>query len=275
MKKILSLLLATALFLVACGNKNETKGAADSQGGATGKTEKLIVGATPIPHAELLNLVKEDLKKEGIDLEVVEFNDYVQPNKALADKSIDANFFQHVPYMEDFGKKNNIELSAVGNIHLEPMALYSKKIKNPNELKNGDTLIIPNDPTNGGRALILLDKAGIIKLKDNTKLDSTPADIAENPKNIKIETLSNEQIAPRLSEVAGAIINSNFAIDAGVTKNEIILIEGKDSPYVNIVTVLKGNENDERVKKLVKALQSEKIKKHIEEKYEGRVIPAF
>ena len=274
MKKILSLLLATALFLVACGNKNETKGTSDNQGGAA-KTEKLIVGATPIPHAELLNLVKEDLKKEGIDLEVVEFNDYVQPNKALADKSIDANFFQHVPYMEDFGKKNNIELSAVGNIHLEPMALYSKKIKNSNELKNGDTLIIPNDPTNGGRALILLDKAGIIKLKDNTKLDSTPADIAENPKNIKIETLSNEQIAPRLSEVAGAIINSNFAIDAGVTKNEIILIEGKDSPYVNIVTVLKGNENDERVKKLVKALQSEKIKKYIEEKYEGRVIPAF
>lgn len=274
MKKILSLLLATALFLVACGNKNETKGVADSQGGAA-KTEKLIVGATPIPHAELLNLVKDDLKKEGIELEVVEFNDYVQPNKALADKSIDANFFQHVPYMDDFGKKNNIGLSAVGNIHLEPMALYSKKIKNINDLKNGDTLIIPNDPTNGGRALILLDKAGIIKLKDNTKLDSTPADIAANPKNIKIETLSNEQIAPRLSEVAGAIINSNFAIDAGVTKNEIILIEGKDSPYVNIITVLKGNENDERVKKLVKALQSEKVKKYIEEKYEGRVIPAF
>ena len=274
MKKILSLLLATALFLVACGNKNENKESTSSQREAA-KTEKLIVGATPIPHAELLNLVKDDLKKEGIELEVVEFNDYVQPNKALADKSIDANFFQHVPYMEDFGKKNHIDMVAVGNIHLEPMALYSKKIKNVNELKNGDTLIIPNDPTNGGRALILLDKAGIIKLKDNTKLDSTPADIIKNPKNIKIETLSNEQIAPRLSEVAGAIINSNFAIDAKVTKNEIILIEGKDSPYVNVVTVLKENQNDERVKKLVKALQSEKVKKYIEEKYDGRVIPAF
>ena len=274
MKKILSLLLATALFLVACGNKNENKESTSSQSGAA-KTEKLIVGATPIPHAELLNLVKDDLKKEGIELEVVEFNDYVQPNKALADKSIDANFFQHVPYMEDFGKKNHIDMVAVGNIHLEPMALYSKKIKNVNELKNGDTLIIPNDPTNGGRALILLDKAGIIKLKDNTKLDSTPADIIKNPKNIKIETLSNEQIAPRLDEVAGAIINSNFAIDAKVTKNEIILIEGKDSPYVNVVTVLKENQNNERVKKLVKALQSEKVKKYIEEKYDGRVIPAF
>ena len=274
MRKILSLLLAIALFLVACGNKNENKESTSSQSGAA-KTEKLIVGATPIPHAELLNLVKDDLKKEGIELEVVEFNDYVQPNKALADKSIDANFFQHVPYMEDFGKKNHIDMVAVGNIHLEPMALYSKKIKNINDLKNGDTLIIPNDPTNGGRALILLDKAGIIKLKDNTKLDSTPADIIKNPKNIKIETLSNEQIAPRLSEVAGAIINSNFAIDAKVTKNEIILIEGKDSPYVNVVTVLKENQNDERVKKLVKALQSEKVKKYIEEKYDGRVIPAF
>jgi len=274
MRKILSLLLAIALFLVACGNKNENKESTSSQSGAA-KTEKLIVGATPNPHAELLNLVKDDLKKEGIELEVVEFNDYVQPNKALADKSIDANFFQHVPYMEDFGKKNHIDMVAVGNIHLEPMALYSKKIKNVNDLKNGDTLIIPNDPTNGGRALILLDKAGIIKLKDNTKLDSTPADIIKNPKNIKIETLSNEQIAPRLSEVAGAIINSNFAIDAKVTKNEIILIEGKDSPYVNVVTVLKENQNDERVKKLVKALQSEKVKKYIEEKYDGRVIPAF
>ena len=274
MRKILSLLLAIALFLVACGNKNENKESTSSQSG-TAKTEKLIVGATPIPHAELLNLVKDDLKKEGIELEVVEFNDYVQPNKALADKSIDANFFQHVPYMEDFGKKNHIDMVAVGNIHLEPMALYSKKIKNVNDLKNGDTLIIPNDPTNGGRALILLDKAGIIKLKDNTKLDSTPEDIIKNPKNIKIETLSNEQIAPRLSEVAGAIINSNFAIDAKVTKNEIILIEGKDSPYVNVVTVLKENQNDERVKKLVKALQSEKVKKYIEEKYDGRVIPAF
>lgn len=274
MRKILSLLLAIALFLVACGNKNENKESTSSQSGAA-KTEKLIVGATPNPHAELLNLVKDDLKKEGIELEVVEFNDYVQPNKALADKSIDANFFQHVPYMEDFGKKNHIDMVAVGNIHLEPMALYSKKIKNVNDLKNGDTLIIPNDPTNGGRALILLDKAGIIKLKDNTKLDSTPADIIKNPKNIKIETLSNEQIAPRLSEVAGAIINSNFAIDAKVTKNEIILIEGKDSPYVNVVTVLKENQNDERVKKLVKALQSEKVKKYIEEKYDGRVIPTF
>ena len=256
---LLSLVLVVALFIVSCGNKRK----------------ELIVGASPVPHADLLNLVKDDLKKEGIELKVVQYTDYILPNKALADKSINANFFQHAPYMEDFGKKNNIEMVGVGNIHLEPMALYSKKIKNINDLKSGDTLIIPNDPTNGGRALILLDKAGIIKLKDNKNLAATTADIAQNPKNLKIITMSNEQIAPRLGEVAGAIINSNFAIDAGITKNEIILIEGKDSPYVNIVTVLKENQNDERVKKLVKALQSEKVKKYIEEKYEGRVIPAF
>ena len=258
MKKILVLLVALALFVVSCG-----------------KGEKLKVGATPVPHGEFLKLVKDDLKKQGVDLEIVEFNDYILPNKALADKSIDANFFQHVPYMEDFAKRNNIPLVSVGNVHLEPMALYSKKIKNIKDLKPNDTLIIPNDPTNGGRALILLDKAGIIKLKDNKKLDSTTKDIASNPKKIKIVTLSNEQIAPRLVEVAGAIINSNFAINAGVTKNEIILQEDKNSPYANVVTVLKGNENDPRIQKLMKALQSEKVKKYIEEKYEGRIIPAF
>ena len=258
MKKILALLVALALFVVSCG-----------------KGEKLKVGATPVPHGEFLKLVKDDLKKQGVDLEIVEFNDYILPNKALADKSIDANFFQHVPYMEDFAKRNNIPLVSVGNVHLEPMALYSKKIKNIKDLKPNDTLIIPNDPTNGGRALILLDKAGIIKLKDNKKLDSTTKDIASNLKKIKIVTLSNEQIAPRLVEVAGAIINSNFAINAGVTKNEIILQEDKNSPYANVVTVLKGNENDPRIQKLMKALQSEKVKKYIEEKYEGRIIPAF
>ena len=258
MKKILALLVALTLFVVSCG-----------------KGEKLKVGATPVPHGEFLKLVKDDLKKQGVDLEIVQFNDYILPNKALADKSIDANFFQHVPYMEDFAKRNNIPLVSVGNVHLEPMALYSKKIKNIKDLKPNDTLIIPNDPTNGGRALILLDKAGIIKLKDNKKLDSTTKDIASNPKKIKIVTLSNEQIAPRLVEVAGAIINSNFAINAGVTKNEIIFQEDKNSPYANVVTVLKGNENDPRIQKLMKALQSEKVKKYIEEKYEGRIIPAF
>ncbi|WP_299571879.1 MetQ/NlpA family ABC transporter substrate-binding protein [uncultured Leptotrichia sp.] len=271
MKKIL-LVLVTALFLVACGSKGtESKGGAPS-----GKTEKLIVGATPVPHAELLNLVKDDLKKEGIELEIVKFNDYVQPNKALADKSIDANFFQHVPYMNDFGKKNNIGLSAVGNIHLEPMALYSKKIKNINDLKNGDTLIIPNDPTNGGRALILLDKAGIIKLNNNKNVDATLKDIVSNPKNIKFEELSAEQLPPRLPEVAASIVNSSFALNAGLSYKEDGLVkEDKDSPYANVLATLKGNENDPRIQKLLKVLQSEKVKKYMEEKYKDVIVPVF
>ena len=274
MKKLL-LGLTAALFLVACGGAKEEAKTDSKAAEKPAKVEKLVVGATPVPHQELLELVKDDLKAEGVDLEIVTFNDYIQPNKLLGTKELDANFFQHIPYMEEFGKSNNLDLVSVGSVHVEPMAVYSKKIKNIKDLKSGDTLIIPNDPTNGGRALILLDKAGIIKLKDNKNLSATPADIVQNPKNLKIVTMSNEQIAPRLDEVAGAIINSNFAIDAKVTKNEIILIEGKDSPYVNVVTVLKENQNDERVKKLVKALQSEKVKKYIEEKYDGRVIPAF
>ena len=236
----------------------------------------LKVGATPVPHAELLNYLKSDLKKEGVDLKIVEFTDFVTINEALIDGELDANYWQHLPHLTlIMQKEKKTDLVAVTKVHVETIGLYSTKIKSIKDLKVGAKIAIPSDSTNEGRALILLHNNGIIKLKDNTKLDSTPADIAENPKNIKIETLSNEQIAPRLSEVAGAIINSNFAIDAKVTKNEIILIEGKDSPYVNVVTVLKENQNDERVKKLVKALQSEKVKKYIEEKYDGRVIPAF
>jgi len=276
MKKILSLLLATALFLVACGNKNETKGAADSQGGAAGKTEKLIVGATPIPHAELLNLVKEDLKKEGIDLEVVEFNDYVQPNKVLQSKEVDANFFQHIPYMENFGKKNGFEMVAVGKVYLPTLALYSKKIKSINDLKNGDTILLPNDPTNLARSLILLDKGGIIKLSDNKNTEATLKDIVSNPKNIKFEELSAEQLPPRLPEVAASIVNSSFALNAGLSyKDDGLLKEDKDSPYANVLATLKGNENDPKIQKLLKTLQSEKVKKYMEEKYKDVIIPVF
>ena len=271
MKKLL-LGILTLGFVFSCG-ANKTETAAKTETPA--KLETLTVGASPVPHAELLEQVKEDLKKEGIDLKIVIFNDYVQPNMGLKDKSLDANFFQHVPYMDDFGKKNGFEMSAVGNIHIEPMAAYSKKIKSLNELKDGAEVLLPNDPTNLGRALIMLDKAGFIKLKDNTKLDSTVEDIVQNTKKIKFTTLAADQIAPRLGEVDAAIINGNYAIDSGLTTADAILVESKDSPYANIVTVLKGNEADPRVAKLVKALQSEKIKKFIEEKYKGSVIPAF
>ena len=275
MKKLL-LGLTAALFLVACGGTKEEAKTETKPAEKPAKVEKLIVGATPVPHQELLELVKDDLKAQGVDLEIVTFNDYIQPNKLLGTKELDANFFQHVPYMEDFGKKNNLDLVSVGSVHVEPMAVYSKKIKNINDLKDGDSVLIPNDPTNGGRALILLDKAGVIKLKDNKKLDSTIADIAENPKNIKIVELSAEQLAPRLEEVAASIVNSSFALDAGLSyKKDGILAEDKDSPYANVLATLKGNEKDEKIQKLLKALQSEKVRKFIEEKYKDVIIPVF
>lgn len=266
-KKILTVFVLT-LLIIACGSNGGEK---------TGNNElqKLVLGVSPVPHQELAELVKEDLKNEGIDLEIVVFNDYVQPNLQLKDKSIDANFFQHVPYMETFGKENGIDMVSVGGIHLEPLKAYSEKIKSVDELKDNDEVLIPNDPSNRGRSLILLDSFGVIKLKDKTKLDSSVEDITENTKNLKFTELNSEQIAPRLSEVALAIINTNNALAAGITKDKAVLVEGKDSPYVNIVTVLKGNESDERVKKLVKALQSDKVKKFIEEKYNGEVTAAF
>lgn len=266
MFKKLLLGLVTAVIAVSCGAKSEEKPV---------ENQKLIIGVSPVPHQELVELVKDDLKAEGVDLEIVVFNDYVQPNLQLKDKSIDANFFQHIPYMNEFGKENNIEMVSVGAIHVEPLKGYSATIKSKEELKDGDEVLIPNDPTNRGRALILLDAEGIIKLKDKTKLDSDISDIVENPKNLKLTALNSEQISPRLSEVALAIINTNNALSGGITKDKVVFVEGKDSPYANIITVLKGNENDERIKKLVKALQSDKVKKFIEEKYDGEVVPAF
>ncbi|MBP9478257.1 MAG: MetQ/NlpA family ABC transporter substrate-binding protein [Sebaldella sp.] len=275
MKKFLIGLLTLGV-IFSCGKKEEKPTAEATPKEETKTEQKLVIGASPTPHAEILEQVKEDLKKEGIDLEIKIFNDYVLPNKLLGDKSLDANFFQHVPYMEEFAKKNNMELVAVGKVHVEPLAAFSKKHKSIDELPVGAEVLIPNDPTNGGRALILLDKKGIIKLKDNTKLDSSIADIAENPKKIKFTAMNAEQIPARLVEVDAAVINGNFAIKNGLNPvTESILIEDADSPYANVIVVLKGSENDERIQKLVKALQSEKIKKFIEEKYKGSVIPAF
>ena len=245
MKKLLLIILSITLLIVSCGvNKSEEK-----------KLEKLKVAATPIPAGEVLEVIKEDLKKEGIELEIVTFNDYIQPNKVLQSKEVDANLFQHTPYMENFGKKNGFEMVAVGKIYLPTLALYSKRIKNVKELKDGDTILIPNDPT---------------------KQDATVKDIAENPKNIKIVELSAEQLAPRLEEVAASIVNSSFALDAGLSyKKDGILAEDKDSPYANVLATLKGNEKDEKIQKLLKALQSEKVRKFIEEKYKDVIIPVF
>lgn len=261
MKKILFLLLL--LVAVLSCKKNE-------------KEAVLRVGASPIPHSEILEIVREDLKAEGIKLEIVQFEDAVLPNQEVANNGLDADFIQHVPYMDDFNKKYNSKLVSAAKIHVEPLALYSKKIKNIKDLSEGSEILIPNNATNQGRALLLLDKNGIIKLKDNKKLDSTPEDIIENPKGLKIVPMAAEQIAPRLSEVEGAVINGNFAMKNNLTISEdAVLVEDKDSPYANVLVVLDSRQNDEAVQKLIKALQSDKVRKFIEEKYKGAVIPAF
>ncbi|WP_033398296.1 MetQ/NlpA family ABC transporter substrate-binding protein [Fusobacterium russii] len=236
----------------------------------------LKVGATPVPHAELLEFVKADLKANGVDLKIIEMTDYVTPNLALADGEIDANFFQHKPYLDKFAAERNLKLAIAANIHVEPLGLYSKKVKSVNDLKKGDTIAIPNDPSNGGRALILLHNNGLITLNDPTNLYATEFDIVKNTKNLKFKAVEAAQLPRVLADVSAAIINSNYALEAGLnTTKDAILVEGKESPYANIITVKAGNEKNEDIKKLVSALQTEKVKKFIAEKYKGAVVPAF
>lgn len=234
------------------------------------------VGATPVPHAEILNVVKPMLEKEGVILDIVEMTDYVQLNVALSDKEIDANFDQHKPYLEDFCAQRNLNLVSVAPIHIEPMGVYSKKIKNLADLKAGATVAIPNDPTNGGRALLLLAKQGIITLKDGVTITATVADITSNPKNINITELEAPQLPRALDDVDIAVINTNFAMEADlIPMRDAIAMEDKDSPYANIVVVRGGDESRPEIQKLVKALTSPEVKKFIEEKYKGSIVAAF
>jgi D-methionine transport system substrate-binding protein len=233
------------------------------------------VGATPVPHAELLNLVKDDLAAEGITLKVVEFNDYVQPNSALIAGDLDANFFQHVPYLESNADWKNGLASAFG-VHVEPLGLYSNKVKNVSELPNGAVVAIPNDPTNGGRALLLLQSKGLLTLKAGAGLTATPLDITGNPKNFKFQELEAAQLPRSLADVDAAVINGNYALEAGINPvRDSLILEGADSPYVNIVVVKKGNENDPRFAALKKALLSKKVKDHILSRYDGGVVAVF
>lgn len=237
----------------------------------------LKVGASPVPHAELLNLVKDDLKKEGVDLKVIEFTDFVTPNEALISGELDANYFQHIPHLNLIMKKEQgADLVAAAKIHVEPLGVYSKKIKSLDELKEKSIVAIPSDSTNGGRSLILLHNAGIIKLSDPTNLLATPFDIVENPKKIKFQELDAAFLPRTLDSVDAAVITGNYALQAGyVPAQDSILLEGKESPYVNVLAIRKESENNEDIKKLADALTSEKVKKYINEKYNGAVVPAF
>lgn len=240
------------------------------------KSESLVVGATPVPHAEILEVVKPTLKKEGIDLKIVEFSDYVTPNMQLWDKQLDANFFQHIPYLEDFCSSKNMDLVWVAKVHIEPMGIYSDKIKSLSDLKDGDKVGIPNDVTNGGRALALLEKAGLIKLKEGLGIKATVHDVVENPKNLQIVELDAAMLPRALPDLAIGVINGNFALQAGLNPvKDAIYLEGSDSPFANVLVVRKGDENKPAIQKLVKALQSPEVKKFIEDKYQGAVIPAF
>ena len=238
---------------------------------------KLKVGATPEPHAELLNLVKDDLAAEGISLEVIEFQDYVIPNEAVESGEIDANYFQHLPYLNSFNDERGYHLVNAGGIHVEPFAVYSSKIKDLKDLKKKAKIAIPNDPTNEGRALLLLQDAGLITLKEGAGLQATPQDIADNPLKIKFKEIEAASLPRVLKDFDAAVINGNYAIQAGLSAlKDGLFVEGSSSPYVNVIAVKAGNENNDAIKALVKALQSDKVKDYIAKKYpNGDVVTVF
>ena len=270
MKKLLVVLaaLAVAIFALAgCGGNNQ----------AANNTKVLKVGATSVPHAEILEQIKDDLKKDGIELQIVEYSDYVQPNLNLNDKELDANYFQHIPYMDNFVKEHpEVKIVNAAGIHIEPMGIYSKKIQKLDSLANGATVAIPKDRTNGGRALLLLHKAGLLKLKDGVGVAATVHDVVDNPKNLKFQELEAAQVPRTLEDVDIAVINTNFAMQVNlVPTKDAMVMEDASSPYVNIVAVRAGDENRPEIQALIKALKSEKVKKFIEEKYKGAVVAAF
>ena len=229
-----------------------------------------------MPHAEITEALKDEFAKEGLDVEVKVFDDYVQPNLALDQGDIDANYFQHIPYLENFAKERGLNLENLGSVHIEPMGLYSDKIKSLDELKDGDEVLIPSDPSNGRRALLLLEKNGLITLKDDTKEDITEKDIDQNTKNLKFTPIEAANIPNVYKDAALAAINTNFALGAGLNPSaDALALEDKDSPYANIIAVRKGDETKDKFQKLIKVFQSEACKKFIEEKYKGEIYPAF
>jgi len=238
--------------------------------------ETLTVAASPVPHAEILEFVKPTLAKEGVTLNVKVFTDYVQPNVQVAEKRLDANFFQHQPYLDEFNKAKGTNLVAVAGVHLEPLGAYSSKYKALTELPGGANVVIPNDATNGGRALLLLAKAGLIKLKDSNNILSTTKDITENSKDLKIRELEAATIPRVLTQVDLALINTNYALEAKLDPSkDALVIEGNDSPYVNILVARPDDKDSDAMKKLVAALHSPEVKAFILEKYKGAVLPAF
>ena len=278
LKKALALALTGAVIIGAfagCGAKKDSSSDTKKE-----ETKKIVIGASPSPHADILKVAKKELKKEGYELEIKEYSDYVQPNTALESGDLDANYFQHIPYLDDFNKKKKTHLVSAGMIHYEPFGIFPGKTKTLKDLKKGATVAVPNDTTNEARALLLLQDQGLIKLKDGAGLTATKKDIVENKKDLAIKEIEAAQIPRSLKDVDIAVVNGNYALQAGLKVNkDALATEDADSvgakTYGNIVAVKKGNEKLAATKALIKALKSDTVKKYINDKYDGAVVPLF
>ncbi|GHB64326.1 lipoprotein [Streptomyces xanthochromogenes] len=264
---------ALAVGLTACGSSSDPKPA----GAKADDSKALVVAASPTPHADILKFVKDNLAaKAGLKLEVKEFTDYVLPNTATEQGQVDANFFQHKPYLDDFNKKNGTHIVPVVNVELEPLGVYSHKVKSLKDLTSGQTVAVPNDTTNEGRALQLLAANGVITLKDGAGSGAKLSDIKDS-KGLKFKELEAATLPRALNDVDAAVINGNYAIEANLkpAKDSLALEKAEGNPYANFLAVKQGNENDPRVQKLAKLLNSDEVKKFITDKYAGSVVPAF
>ncbi len=254
--------------------ESETESEAEE---ATAELEPLIVGATITPHAEILEYIRDDLAEAGYDLQIVEYNDYVLPNTALEAGDLDANYFQHVPYLENFNEENGTSIVAVASVHFEPMAIYAGKTASLDELAEGATVAVPNDTTNEARALLLLEANGLISLDPDAGLTATVLDITDNPLNLNITELEAAQIPRSIEDVDIAVINGNYAVEAGLT--ETIAVESSESvaaeTYGNVIAVREGDEETEKTKALVNAILSDKVRDFITDNYSGAVLPVF
>jgi len=246
-------------------------------GGVAGAADAPIkVGATPVPHAEILEFIKPFLAEVGVDLQIVEFTDYVQPNLALSDGELDANYFQHIPYLETFSADHRLDLAVLVKVHIEPMGLYSHRVDSLEELRDGAIIAIPNDVTNGGRALLLLQDAGLITLRDGVGLQATPLDVTSNPKRLQFRELEAAMLPRVLADVDAAVINTNFALEAGLDPlADSLVIEGAESPYANVVAVRTPDLDREELLKLAEAITRPEVREFIVNKYGGAVVPVF
>ena len=281
MKKILTLILALtmAVGLAACGS-TEAPAEETTESAEPTETITLKVAASPTPHAEILAQVVDVLAEQGIDLQITEYGDYVIPNTAVEEGDEDANFFQHTPYMEQFNEENGTHLVSVAKIHYEPMGIYPGMTASLEELPDGATIAVPNDPTNEARALLLLEAQGLIEVDDAAGLNATPNDITSNPKNLQFKELEAPMLPQTVEEVDLSIINSNYALQGGLNPaTDALASEDPDSDaaqtYANIIAVKEGNENNEAIQALVKALQSDAVREYINETYSGAVVPMF